>query len=101
MNPAFYAAIREISPEIFAPSNFHDKILKISIIDNLNLNDMLFIKSYLEKFGTIVTFRTSIDKYNKKVWFIEFQRVDSLESFITHGVSDLLRKYPFLQIGYF
>ena len=79
----------------------NNKILTISNMDNLILGDILFIKYFLEKYGTIIVFRNTIDKYGRKIFLIEYLEKNAIKIMISDGLVNLLKKYPGLHVGYF
>jgi hypothetical protein len=80
--------------------NAHNRMLKISNIDTILLGDQMYIRNFLEKYGTIIAFRTV--SYSTKIsWLVEFNHENTISTFITSGLFTLLQNYPYLHIGYF
>ena len=80
--------------------NLYGKILKISNVKKLNTLDKLQITKLLQQYGTIKSFRTVIEFSINEIWLIEFIEDDTIEKIILIGLSDILRLYPTLHIGY-
>ena len=78
-----------------------NKILSISNVDNMLLRDMLYIKNFLQRFGTILSFRTVTNQYNNKMWLVEFLETDAINQIIQGGLINLMKMYPMLHVGYF